>query len=295
MDAARTPLESTSSAGLPPEVAANLRNWEERVPIHLVGYGTDAFVADPHRLSDVARQDLALMAPHLPGGSLEGLDLLHLQCHIGTDTLSFARCGARVTGVDLSPSAITAARSLAERAGLAATFVESEVTAAQHAVTGTFDVVHTSIGALCWLPDLPAWGRTVAAMLRPGGLFFVRDGHPVMAALDDVHEDGRLVLARPYFGGTPERWYGDQTYVESDVRLTSTETWEWKHPLSEVVTVLLDAGLRITSLGEQDLLPWKAFPHMVEVTGEHGSAWALPGEQRAHLPLTFSLTATRDA
>ena len=279
---------------LTPELLANRRNWDERVPIHLEGYGTDAFVADPGRLSDVAREDLALMAPHLPGGSVAGLDLLHLQCHLGTDTLSFARLGARVTGVDLSPAAVTAARSLAERAGLAATFVESEVTATPDVVADRFDVVHTSIGALCWLPDLAAWARTVATMLRPGGLFFVRDTHPVLASLDDERDDDLLVVTRDHLGGgPPERWDDATTYVESDVRIESTETWEWKHPLSEVVTVLLDAGLRVTSLGEQTTLPWRALPQMVEEETPHGRAWVLP-QGRRRLPLTFSLTAVKD-
>ncbi len=280
--------------GLPHEVLANRRNWDERVPIHLVGYGTDAFVADPERLSDVAREDLALMAPHLPGGSLAGLDLLHLQCHLGTDTLSFARLGARVTGVDLSPAAVDAARDLARRAGLGATFVESEVTATQDVVAERFDVVHTGIGALCWLPDLDAWARTVATMLRPGGLFFVRDGHPVLASLDDERDDGRLVLARSYFAGPPLRWDDDVSYVNQEVRIRSAETYEWHHPLSEVVGALLGAGLRLTSLGEQTTLPWKALPSMVEEATEHGTAWVLP-EGRERLPLTFSLTAVKDA
>lgn len=278
---------------LPPELLANRRNWDERVPIHLVGYGTDAFVADPGRLSDVAREDLALMAPHLPGGSVAGLDLVHLQCHIGIDTLSFARLGARVTGVDLSPAAVAAARDLARRAGLAADFVEAEVTAAADVLGRTFDVVHTSIGALCWLPDLDAWARTVAALLRPGGLFFVRDTHPVLAALDDEREDDLLVLARRYFAGPPLRWDDDVSYVHQEVWIANRETWEWHHPLSEVVGALLGAGLRLTSLGEHTTLPWKALPHMVEVETEHGTAHALP-EGRERLPLTFSLTAVRD-
>jgi len=200
-------------ADLPHEVAANRRNWDERVPVHLVAYGTDAFVADPRRLSDVAREDLALMAPHLPEGSVAGLDLLHLQCHIGTDTLSFARLGARVTGVDLSPAAVDAARGLARRAGLEATFVESEATAAADVLGRQFDVVHTSIGALCWLPDLEAWARAVARLLRPGGLLFVRDSHPVLAALDDERDDDQLVLTHRYFAGPPLRGDAATSYV----------------------------------------------------------------------------------
>ena len=155
------------------EREANRANWDERVPVHLKAYDTDGFVDDPARISTVARDDLALMAPHLPpprdaARPLAGLDLLHLQCHVGTDTLSFARLGASVTGLDFSPAAVAAARDLAGRAHLEATFVQADVAEAAAALDGaTFDVVHTSIGVLTWLPDLRPWAAAIAAALRP--------------------------------------------------------------------------------------------------------------------------------
>ena len=163
------------------ELEANRANWDERVPVHLRAYDAEGFVADPTRITSVARDDLALMAPHLPAPHdaaqpLAGLDLLHLQCHVGTDTLSFARLGAAVTGLDFSPASIAAARDLAQRAGLEAAFVESDV--AQAALGGrTFDVVHQHRGT-----GWPcARGRRPSRALRPGGVFLLRDGHPALS------------------------------------------------------------------------------------------------------------------
>ncbi|GAA4965132.1 class I SAM-dependent methyltransferase [Kineococcus glutinatus] len=274
-------------------LAANRANWDERVPSHLVAYGVADFIADPARISSVVRDDLALMAPHLPGRSPAGLDLVHLQCHIGLDTLSWARLGARVTGVDFSPASTAAARDIAARAGLAATFLDSDVDSAldvceQHG-TGRFDVVYTGIGALPWLPDLTRWAQVVAGLLRPGGLFHVRDSHPVLNALDHDRTDGALVLGQPYFAtGAPLRHDHGTTYADADVRLGNATTYEWQHSLAEIVQVLLDAGLVLTSLAEHRTIPWQALPQLVRTP----AGWVLPaGPER--LPLTFSLTATR--
>lgn len=272
-------------------LAANRANWDERVAGHLVGYDTDGFVTDASRISSVVRDDLALMAPHLPAGSVAGLSLAHLQCHIGTDTLSFARLGARVTGIDFSAEAITAARSLAERAGLEAEFVQSTVDEASVAVAARFDVVYTSIGALCWLPDLAAWARSIRRLLVPGGLFYVRDTHPMFAAIDDERDDDALVLRYPYFAGAAQRFDSELSYAGT-AKLENSTNFEWAHPLSEIVGVLLAEGLSIEALGEHDTLPWKALPFMVGAGagGAFDGNWVLP-EGRERVPLTFSLAA----
>ncbi|RMI14204.1 class I SAM-dependent methyltransferase [Cellulomonas triticagri] len=270
------------------DVETNRRSWDAVVPGHLVAYGAEEFAADPARISSVVRDDLVAMAPHLPGGSPEGLDLVHLQCHIGLDTLSWARLGARVTGVDFSPAATAAARDLARRAGLDASFVDSDVEGAVAACGRQFDVVYTGIGALCWLPDLAGWARTVAGLLRPGGVFHVRDAHPVLQALDQDRTDGALVLTQPYFAGPPQRFDHATTYAGAAVPEDAATTVEWQHPVSEVVQALLDAGLTLVALAEGRTIPWPALPGMVR----DGASWALP-EGRDRLPLTFSLTATR--
>lgn len=281
-----------------PEREANRANWDERVPVHLKAYGAHAFAADPDDISPVVREDLELIRPHLPAPRdaslpLAGLDLLHLQCHIGTDTLSLARLGATVTGLDFSPASIAAARDLAARAHLEATFVESDVADATAALHGqAFDVVYTSIGVLTWLPDLRPWAAAIAAALRPGGLFFIREGHPLLGAVDRHGPQaaaGALVIAHPYLAtDTPRRYDDGVDYADPHARLSAAVTYEWQHPLSEIVQVLLDAGLVLTSLAEHTTIPWRPLPHMVEAR----SGYALP-EGRERLPLTFSLTARK--
>lgn len=269
-------------------VAANRANWDERVPAHLIAYGIEEFVSDGSRISPVVGDDLPLMAPWLPEGSPAGLRLVHLQCHIGLDTLPWARLGADVTGVDFSPASIAAARDIAA-SGLAAAFVESEVGAAADALATQFDVVYTGVGALLWLPDLDQWARTVAALLRPGGLFHVRDAHLMLDAVDDDSDGETLRLGRPYFGtGAPLRYEDGTTYADAEVRLTNAVTYEWPHSLSEIVQALLDAGLTLVALREHRTIPWQALPQLVPTAG----GWGLP-TNRERLPLMFSVTAIK--
>jgi 2-polyprenyl-3-methyl-5-hydroxy-6-metoxy-1,4-benzoquinol methylase len=270
------------------EIAANKANWDERVPSHLVAYGVEEFIADKSRISDVVLDDLALLTPHLPSRSPAGLKLLHLQCHIGLDTLSWARLGATVTGIDFSPASIAAAQDIATRADLPGTFICSEVDHAASASQDRFDIIYTGIGALYWLPDLTRWAQVIAELLAPGGSFYVRDAHPMLNSLDDERSDGALVINRPYFPGHPLRYDTGTTYADANVRLSHTTTYEWQHSLSEIVQSLLDAGLILTSLAEHQTIPWQALPQLI--SSQHG--WILP-EDPNRLPLTFSLTARK--
>ena len=276
--------------------AANLANWEDRVPIHEVGYGVATGDIDD-ALTEVVTHDLAAMVPFLPGGTVDGLDLCHFQCHIGTDTVSFARVGARVTGVDFSPSALASAARLAERYGVEAAWVETDVLNAAAAVrravelgaapTADFDVVYTSIGAICWLNDLDRWAAQIAAVLRPGGLFYIRDGHQAMYALDETAPDLRTVYR--YFGdGSAQMWDDEGTYL-GEGTVAHTRTYEWPHPVSEVVNALIGAGLRIERLEEGTVLPWRFSPRMVPVDG----GWAWPEPERNRMPVTFTAVARK--
>lgn len=270
-------------------VETNRSNWDERVAGHVRAYRADEFAADPSAISDVVRHDLELMRPHVPGGTPRGLTLAHLQCHIGTDTLSWARLGAEVTGIDFSGASIAAARELARAAGLPATFIESTVDDAASVSTERFDIVYTSIGVLPWLPDLGAWARSVHALLAPGGLFFVRDAHPMLNSVDWNSPADALVLAQPYFAtGRPLRYDDGTSYADDDIRLENAVTYEWPHSISEIIGSLLEAGLELTSFREHRRIPWKALDALEETDG----GFALP-HGRDRLPLTFSLTARR--
>ncbi len=178
-------------------------------------------------------------------GSVRGLRGVHLQCHIGTDTLSLARLGARMTGVDFSSAALDQARELVAATGADVDFVEADVyDAADVLPEHAFDLVFTGIGALCWLPDIRRWAGVVARLLAPGGRLFIREGHPMLWTLADPRPDGLLVVDYPYFE-RPDPMVFDEggTYVETDVEFEHNLTHEWNHGLGEIVTALLDEGL----------------------------------------------------
>ena len=266
----------------------NRLNWDERAPAHAasVDYGFDRFVADPAHLSDVVRFDRALL------GDVDGLTGIHLQCHIGTDTLSLARLGARMTGLDLSPASLEQARRLAAEAGPAVDYVEADTYSAPQALGGrTFDLVYTGIGALCWLPDIDRWAGVVDDLLEPGGRLFVREGHPMMWAIDDRRTDV-LSLGYAYFQ-TPEPWDEEEpgTYVETDVEFVHTRAISWNHGLGETVTALLSRGFELTGLVEHRSVPWDALPGRMVRDAEFDE-WRLV-EHPERLPLTYTLQARK--
>lgn len=267
---------------------ANLRNWDDRVPLHEQAYGLEAF-DDPTHLSDVVRHDLSALEPFLAGGSVQGKDLCHLQCHIGTDTVSLARAGATVTGVDFSALALQTAARLAQRAGVDATWVETDVLDARNVVHGDFDIVYTSIGTITWLRDLTRWAEQIAGLLRAGGTFYIRDGHPALYALDE--NAPQLTTRYAYFGdGRAQQWDEESSYVGDGI-LTHTRTYEWPHPLSEIIGALLGAGLRLVHFDEGRSVPWRFSERMIEVPG--GFAW--PDAERNLIPCTYTIVAVKDA
>ncbi len=257
----------------------NRANWDERAPAHAAspGYGLDRFRADPEFISDVVRFDLPLL------GDVSGLRGVHLQCHIGTDTISLSRLGARMTGLDFSSAAVEQATRLSEELGAGVDFVEADVyDAADVLPAGEFDLVFTGIGALCWLPSVGRWAEVVQRLLKPGGRLFIREGHPVLWGLADPLPEGRLELFFPYFEHKePMVWDDGSTYVETDHVFEHTVTHEWNHGLGEILTALLDQGLVIDRFVEHDSVPWDAFPgHTEELSGgEHrikDRPWRLP-------------------
>lgn len=267
--------------------AANRDNWNDRAALHEQAYGLDSF-DDPGHLSDVIREDLPVLTRFLPNSTIAGLDVCHLQCHIGTDTVSLVRAGASVTGVDFSPAALRTAAQLAERVGATVTWVESDVLDARAAVETDFDVVYTSIGTITWLNDLDRWAEQVHALLKPGGTFYIRDGHPALYALDE--NAPTLTTRYSYFGdGRAQQWDDDSTYAGSGT-VAHARTYEWPHPLSEIIGALLRTGLRLVHFDEGRTLPWRFSPRMVDVDG--GFAW--PGSERNLIPCTYTIVARRD-
>lgn len=267
-------------------VSVNRANWDERAPVHAASaaYALEKFVEDPSFLSQVVAFDRDLL------GDVSGLDGVHLQCHIGTDTISLARLGACMTGLDFSPASLREARQLAAATGAPVRFVESDVYRALDVLpVGSFDLVYTGVGALCWLPDISRWAKVAAGLLRPGGRLFLRDGHPMLFAIDEAHTD-RLVINRPYFERhDPLMFDNGGTYVDTEaIAFSAARTLEWNHGLGETVSALLEAGLQITSMAEHDSVPWEALPGQM-TRDEHGE-WRL-SERPWRLAASFTLQA----
>ncbi|HEY1737667.1 MAG TPA: class I SAM-dependent methyltransferase [Acidimicrobiia bacterium] len=269
----------------------NWLNWEDRVPVHTTStdYGFERFRDDPTHLSGVVARDVDTL------GSLDGLDVVHLQCHIGTDTVSLARLGAAsTTGYDFSPSALGAARRLATDAGNPVEFVEGELyDAPERLGTERFDLVYTGTGALCWLPDVAGWARVAASLLRPGGRLFMREGHPVLWTIDHERDDDLVVIRFPYFETSEPITLdeGPQTYTDGDTSaMTNTKTAEWNHGLGEVVQAVLDAGLVLTGLVEERECAWSAVDRLME--GDH-ERWFRMREGGERLPLMYTLDARK--
>lgn len=261
----------------------NRETWNVWTRLNVVSefYNVEGFKAGRRTLDPIA-----LAGP----GDVTGKSLLHLQCHFGMDTISWARRGAIVTGVDFSEEAITTARALAEELGIQATFIQSNLYDLSQNLTGQFDVVFASYGVLGWLPDLERWAQIIAHFLKPGGIFYIVEVHPIALLFDEHRKDAELRLLYPYFQGTePLRIEEDGSYAVPDAPIRCI-TYVWIHPLADVIGSLLRAGLRIASFDEYPFVRWAVFPWM-ERRAEGG--WELPSGQKS-IPLMFSLKATKD-
>lgn len=255
--------------------------WDELTPIHARSefYDVDGFKSGRSTLKSIELEEL---------GDVSGKTFLHLQCHFGLDTLSWARLGARVTGVDFSGRAIDLARSLGRELGIPARFVESNVYDLPAVLDDRFDIVFTSYGVLAWLPDLARWAEVVVRFLQPGGTFYMVEIHRLLQVFDDSADRPELKVTHSYFPG-PEPLEFERTgsYADSSV-LLENPSYEWPHSLGEVVSALTSAGLRIDFLHEFPVCCHKALPFM---TQDYAGWWRLEGDR---IPLTFSVKATKD-
>jgi SAM-dependent methyltransferase len=267
--------------------AVNRANWDERVAVHLgaPSYELASLRTGRGRLSPIEEAEL---------GSLDGLRVLHLQCHFGRGSLILASRGATVVGLDFSKPAIATANKLAAELGLAerARFVEADLYDAPSAIPepGGFDLVFVTWGALCWLPDIRRWAEIVAHFLKPGGGLYLAEGHPAAMVLDDAapRHDAMPGWFVPYFLGEALVLDDPRDYADPDARLSNARTYEWMHPLGDIVTALIDAGLTLRWLHEHDSVAWRMFEVLVE-DGSGMYRWP----EKPWLPLAFSLRADR--
>ncbi|SDP20908.1 Methyltransferase domain-containing protein [Actinopolyspora xinjiangensis] len=262
-------------------VEDNRRHWDERVPIHTASpfYDLNGFRAGEEVLDRFQLDEL---------GDVTGLDLVHLQCHIGLDTLGWARHGARVAGLDFSAPAVRTATELAAEVGLShrARFVAADVRdAVDELGADGFDVVYTGGGALMWLPDIVEWARTVAALLRPGGRLYLVEFHPLTEVLDDEHG---ATVDRDYFTRRPRTYDAPGSYADWEAETTHNTATEWHHTVGDVVSAIAGAGLRIEFLHEHDTIPFRRYAALAT----DGAYFHYP-EGRPRLPLMYSLTAAK--
>ena len=269
---------------------ANRLNWNERTPIHAAStfYDVAAFKRGANALNDVERREV---------GDVAGKSLLHLQCHFGLDTMSWARLGASATGLDFSDEAIALARDLNAELGLGARFVQANVYDAPAAVAERFDVVYTGKGALCWLPDLDGWAKVVARLLKPGGVLYLMDTHPFLDVFEPARQDAAcsgpedLRFCYGYFPNGEGRFFpgGEPSYAGSEALASGAYCW-W-HSVEEIIGAVLGAGLALEFLREFAQSFYRVVPGMVR--GDDG--WWRFRDHNERLPQTFSLRARAEA
>jgi SAM-dependent methyltransferase len=223
-------------------------------------------------------------------GDVAGKDLLHLQCHFGIDTLSWARLGARVTGIDFAEPAIDLARRVAAETGIDARFVVSTVEDLPENLSGDFDVVYTSRGAIWWIADLRRWAEVITNFLCPGGFFYMTEFHPILMTLDEADAAEPKIRYTYFATGDALEFPVQGSYADPAVAIESTVEYGWNHDIGEIVTALAGAGLRIEFLHEMDWCDYRHIPLLRE--GDDGK-WRLPESVTGELPLMFSIKATK--
>lgn len=261
-----------------PHTAANRAWWDERAVMHANGgfYDLDAFRAGASTLLPFEAREL---------GDVTGRRLVHLQCHLGLDSMSWARLGAHVTGLDFSRPAVDAANALAADLDLDARFVAADVYDAPAALGGTFDVAYVNVGALCWLADIPRWARVVAEVLEPGGVLYVVETHPA----SDMLSDDDLTVAYPYLSSEAIHDAAPGSYANPDAATVANDAYSWIHPISRVMGALLDAGFTIEAFAEHDVTVFPRWPFLR--VGADG-LFRMP-EGMPSVPLLYSLLARR--
>jgi SAM-dependent methyltransferase len=253
----------------------NLWNGWARFHVRSAFYDVPAFKAGKSSLMPIEMSEL---------GSVIDKSLLHLQCHFGMDTLSWARLGARVTGVDLADEAIRLARQLSSEIDVPARFIRSDIYELPAILRERFDIVFTSYGVLCWLDDLERWARVVAHFLKPGGVFYMVEFHPVWNMLDE--KDGTRVCYDYFSTPEPERFEEQGSYADRTAEFRHPG-YAWAHGLGEIITALISAGLRVEYLHE---FPYSVY-NVAECLEESAPGMFTVRGRNGTIPLLFSLRA----
>lgn len=265
---------------------ANKELWDEFARIHYETesdfYSVQSFLNGQSTLKSYELREM---------GNVKGKTLIHLQCHFGLDTLSWAREGAIVTGIDFSTEAIRLAKLLAIKAKLEANFIGSNIYDLPNVLFEEFDIVYTSIGVLCWLNDLKEWGKIIAKFLKEGGFFYIAENHPFSRVFDNETEDSTelQVYYNYFYDPKPMEFIAEGTYATSEVKIKPKKEYEWAHSMSEIINSLIEAGLRIEFLNEYPFCVGKRFPF-----AERGpDGFYRLKNQKAIIPLMFTVKAVK--
>jgi SAM-dependent methyltransferase len=267
-----------------PYFEANRKNWDERVAIHrrdTTGfYDVERVLRGEDKLNAIEAAEI---------GDLRGLRGVHLQCHFGLDTICLARRGAAMTGLDFSPAGVAEARRIAELTGADARFVEGNVYDARKLLKGEFDFAYVTWGAINWLPDIAGWAAVVGSLLKPGGFLYLAESHPNTLCLEQI--DGKIVPHFPWRTARdePECADEDASYNGDKTPLVNRRSYNWLHPLSDILNGLIGAGMALEWLREHEALTWPMFPMMAESAD---GLYRLP-EDFPPLALSFSLRAVK--
>ncbi len=266
-------------------IEINRRNWNERTPIHASSemYNVEGFKAGRITLTDIEIDEI---------GPVAGKSLLHLQCHFGMDTMSWARLGAEATGVDLSDASVDLANELNAELGLGARFIRSNIYDLPEMLDEEFDIVYTALGALCWLPDLTRWAQVIARFLKPGGIFYMLDEHPAGRIFESVQStDGGhdLALRYPYFPDPKGLLEEGERNTYAGSGSISTPVYEWQHSMSEIVNALIGADLKLEFIHE---FPFSFFQAQPQMRRSSGGWWRLD-KYDGNIPLMLSIQATK--
>ncbi|MBK9760218.1 MAG: class I SAM-dependent methyltransferase [Flavobacteriales bacterium] len=258
---------------------ANRALWNARTELHYASqfYDVEAFVNGKSTLN---RIELDLL------GDVNRQDLLHLQCHFGQDTLSLARLGAHVTGLDLSDQAVAKARELSDRCGIRAEFIEGNVLDRRTELEGRFDVVFTTYGTIGWLPELSAWAANIAAYLKPGGRLVFAEFHPALW----MYSNDFSRVQYSYFNREVIEENESGTYAVRNAPL-QLPSFAWNHSLADVVQALIIAGLRLDVFREYDRSPYDCFQNTVATAD---GQFMIKGME-AKLPMVYALRASKNA
>jgi 2-polyprenyl-3-methyl-5-hydroxy-6-metoxy-1,4-benzoquinol methylase len=258
-------------------IEVNRKLWNEKTGYHVASdfYDMTSFLAGQNSLKEV---ELGLL------GDVHSKDILHLQCHFGQDTLSLARMGANVTGVDFSDKAIDKAKELNEALGLNAQFICSDVYELPSVHDKQYDIVFTSYGVLGWLPDMNKWSKVVSHFLKPGGKLVLVETHPMIWIFNNQFTR----IEYPYFNKEAIVEVLEGTYADRDAPIKLEEIG-WNHPFSDIIQGLLDAGLRLDMFREYDYFPYNAFANAIESAPGKYQIKGMEGK----LPLLYSVVAVK--